>query len=278
MTTLQTPAAPAAASRKPLANRLWLKILLVLLVLIPPIARNLPLGETSNAIQQVIMAPVAESVETLRITFKWMLFATIPFAFWPRFSGSVRARTVLGYYAVALVVVAIGQNWGTQTAWGSVFLLGNALIQLVVVGFLVRDVVAGLSRFDSPRRDRMWLLVPMLFAWLWPYTVRDGAAVAAFNEQVLVNGAGVAYCLTTPVVLGLMLIFADSVHRPTLAVAGWAGSIFGVLNMMTWFLLNPASWWMGVCHVPLLVISVWAAWEGRYRRHRKPAAAPVNPI
>lgn len=34
-----------------------------------------------------------------------------------------------------------------------------------------------------------------------------------------------------------------------------AGSYFGLLNMVTWLALNAELWWMGVVHVPLLVIS-----------------------
>ncbi|NNG18541.1 hypothetical protein HJ590_02925 [Naumannella sp. ID2617S] len=259
------PATAPARPRKSLANRIWLKVVLVLLFLVPPIAAGLPFERTSAAIQQVLFAPVAEAVEPLRITFKWLLFAIIPFAFWRRIPGPVRARAVLGCYAVALLVVALLQNWSTQTEWGSVFLLGNALVQLVVAAFVLRDVFGGRSRFTEPRRARMWLLVPMLFAWAWPYTLQNGVAVPHFGESVLLNGAGVGYCLVTPVVLGLLLIHIDGVHRPTLAIAGWAGLLFGLLNMLTWFVVNPASWWMGVCHLPLLGISAWAVWEGRPR-------------
>jgi len=34
--------------------------------------------------------------------------------------------------------------------------------------------------------------------------------------------------------------------------------VTGLLNVMQWFFFVPEGWWMGVLHVPLLSISVYA--------------------
>ena len=34
------------------------------------------------------------------------------------------------------------------------------------------------------------------------------------------------------------------------------GLFFGIMNMLTWFVFNPNSWWMGVLHLPLVIISL----------------------
>ncbi len=60
-----------------------------------------------------------------------------------------------------------------------------------------------------------------------------------------------------------MILYADGVHPSTLSVAAWAGLIFGLVNAMIWFLAAPESWWMGVLHLPLLVLSGYASWLSR---------------
>lgn len=62
------------------------------------------------------------------------------------------------------------------------------------------------------------------------------------------------YCMVTPVVAGTMALRPEAYGRTTRAFVGWLGVIFGALNMVIWFLLDPASWWMGTLHLPLMVI------------------------
>lgn len=68
--------------------------------------------------------------------------------------------------------------------------------------------------------------------------------------------AGVTYCFLTPVFLAIQLVFKGGVDRGTLSFISFAGLGFGLFNMVTWFLLMPASWWMGVLHLPLVILSV----------------------
>ncbi|MDN5769281.1 MAG: phage holin family protein [Microlunatus sp.] len=120
------------------------------------------------------------------------------------------------------------------------------------------------------RRRRLWVLAPMALAWLLPYGVANGDIVARLPAGALTNEAGVTYCMVTPLVLGLMILYADGVHHSTLSVAAWVGLIFGVVNALIWFLAVPQSWWMGVLHLPLLVLSGYASWLSR----RTPAGPP----
>ena len=34
------------------------------------------------------------------------------------------------------------------------------------------------------------------------------------------------------------------------------GIYYGILNQITWFVLNPVYWWMGILHLPLLINSI----------------------
>jgi membrane protein implicated in regulation of membrane protease activity len=41
-------------------------------------------------------------------------------------------------------------------------------------------------------------------------------------------------------------------------VTAFAGLITAVFNLLQWFVFNPQFWWMGVLHLPLLAISIYA--------------------
>lgn len=107
------------------------------------------------------------------------------------------------------------------------------------------------------RRERLWLVPFMLWAWLYPFALDAGTVVPGGWGGVLANGAGLTYCTITPVIAGTMALRPAAYGRTTRAVVGWLGSIYGLLNMMTWFVITPASWWMGLLRVPLLVIAVF---------------------
>lgn len=127
-------------------------------------------------------------------------------------------------------------------------------MQLVVVFWCVLDVVLHRTRLTTLQPGRLWLLAPMLLAVLLPYGVSDGNAVPAWHT-VLINEAGVTYCMITPVVLGTLLMFRATVDHRTLSLVSFVGLVFGLINLVVWFGLAPQSWWMGILHLPLVFIA-----------------------
>ena len=63
--------------------------------------------------------------------------------------------------------------------------------------------------------------------------------------------------MITPVIIGALLLFWRGVHRPTLAGLSFVGVVFGVVNTLLWFVLSSENWWLGVLHLPLLIISAY---------------------
>lgn len=226
--------------------------LLVLTFLVPSLVDWQPVlgGDATQVIREVLFGPLSESVPALLPIAKVLLLAVaiVGVAGVRRFP-----QVVLGYYAAILVVVAFFQNSATITG-GFAVLLGNLVVQLVVAAVCV----VGLRSTDDSApllRGRLWVLVPMLVAWAYPFAVVDGAAVAGGWSGVLANGAGVTYCMVTPIIAGLMLLRPTAFDARTRLAVGALGTVFGLLNMTTWFGLSPESWWMGVLHIPLLVLS-----------------------
>lgn len=49
--------------------------------------------------------------------------------------------------------------------------------------------------------------------------------------------------------------YYPKVNKALLRITSFIGLLFGLLNMVTWFALNTKFWWMGLVHLPLLLIS-----------------------
>ncbi len=205
--------------------------------------------QITGLIQSVLMQPWSESVTALLPVAKLALLAVgvvgvVGIGPYP--------KIVLGYYATILAIMAVFQNTATLPD-GVAIIVGNMVAQLAVAAVCI----LGLRRTAAAaplRHERLWLLPLMLWAWLYPFTVDAGTVVAGGWTGVLTNGAGVTYCMVTPIVAGTMALRSAAYGRTTRAAVGWLGIIFGLLNMMTWFVMETASWWMGVLHVPLLVV------------------------
>ncbi len=252
------------------SERVWFRVLVALLLVAPVVAtRQVPPEEISLAISQVLSHPLATTFPALLVVAK----AALVLAFFvPLLLRSDKAGVaLLAYYGVILLVVGLFQNMSVSTDYGFVWVIGNTAAQWIVAGF----VAAALGRVRKDgmslelHPERTWMIVPIALALLEPYGVGEaGNLVPAFDLGVLTNDTGVTYCMITPVVLGTMLVWGmdEGPAREAVSLASYVGLLFGILNLATWFVFMPASWWMGVLHLPLVVVSVAGMAETRRRR------------
>jgi len=76
--------------------------------------------------------------------------------------------------------------------------------------------------------------------------------------RLLINESGLTYCMMTPVILAVLTLYHPTVNLAVLRVSSFVGMMVGAVNMFVWFVVIPSAWWMGVLHIPLVVISVYA--------------------
>ncbi|MCC6338308.1 MAG: hypothetical protein IT380_30475 [Myxococcales bacterium] len=228
--------------------------------------------DTPALIQQVLQHPLAYAIPALLPLAKLVMVVVAVLA-----AVGVRhsARLLVGYYAVVLLIVGVLQNAADLGGTGFAFLTGNALAQLVLaVGCLA--ALRSLTAEARPLRNkRTWVLPLALLAAAFPYATAGGNAVAGL-DGALTNGAGVTYCMVTAVVAAVMFLRPDSYPGWLRVAVGSLGGVFGLLNVVVWFVLSPGSWWMGVLHLPLLICSV-ALLATSWTEARNPARLPVGP-
>lgn len=244
--------------KKPLGHTIWLKVVLTILVFIPAYAQ-LPYDpqKTSDVVAAVLSRPLIMSITWLLPIFKALLLTVVVLSM---IIPIVSKKLLLGYYAFILLLVAAFQNAAHTAEYGFVFLTGNALIQLAALAFCLLDVIRTETGIKDTKfnKRRLWIIPLMLLAFLMPYSADSGNLVhPSFALNVLCNEAGVTYCMVTPVVIGLLLLYSKDTDKATLSVVSYVGLLFGLFNMSTWFIMQPENWWMGVLHLPLLIIAFY---------------------
>ena len=100
--------------------------------------------------------------------------------------------------------------------------------------------------------------VPESFLAFW-FPLNEETMSPYFNPLVLLtNEAGLTACMMIPVYLAVLTLFHPQVNFATMRVTAFAGLITALFNLLQWFVFNPQFWWMGVLHLPLLAISIYA--------------------
>jgi hypothetical protein len=111
---------------------------------------------------------------------------------------------------------------------------------------------------QKPPTMRYWV-APLAFLAFW-YPLNLETMKPDFSlMQFFTNVSGLAFCMMTPVYLGILTLYHPKVNIVTLRVTSLAGVVIGFWNIVHNFFTNPdILWWNGVLHLPLLLISTYA--------------------
>lgn len=256
-------------SRKPFIHRCF-KILLLLLFFTPAYTQ-IPYDPiyTPEVIASVLSQPLIEHIAFLLPLSKVFLFLIVIAVM---INPSRYSRLFFGYYIFLLIIVGIFQNMAVTQDYGFSWLIGNSLVIFIVAGFCLFDFSKRNTIFSRKNFEmkRLWVLIPMLLAFLMPYSMNaQGVIEPGFGWTVFMNESGVTYCMITPVMVGVMILFLKDTYQPTLFIVSFIGFVFGLMNMLTWFVFQAESWWMGVLHLPLMILSSYALYLNRLFKAEK---------
>jgi hypothetical protein len=235
----------------------WLYLLLLFLFFLPPYSsRDYDPRDSVDVISAVLMNPLIFQVPNLMPIAKAVpaLLVVGLVVLGDRMKPFVNAYAALLYGALAIF-----QQSGWTASYGFVVVTGNVVLVSIVALFWGWELFSGANDF-RPRRipsGRWWCAPLALFAFLSPV---DAITLEPdFNLlHMLTNEAGLTLCMMTPFMLSMLVLFYPTVNLALLRVTSFVGILFGIVNMIVWFLLSPSGWWMGVLHIPLLVTSVYA--------------------
>ena len=171
--------------------------------------------------------------------------------------GGRMGRILAAYMGLNYLIIGLVQAIGTTEKYGFVVHTGS-LITSVLLG--IAWIVAAVRGTLKPSYERVppwrYLLLPLALLAFWaPY---DSDVQPAFDPALLITSPdyGLTFCLTTPVFLFLLILFYPKVDAFAYRITAFNGLLYGLINMT--HLLNPQLRWMGILHLPLLVISLCA--------------------
>lgn len=236
-----------------LIKKWWFYVIALIIAFIPPITQEAASYEkTTLIIKEVLQNPLAYKIELLYPLTKIILILMVlgPIIFKNKFR-----RIFPSLFILLMLGVAIFQNISLETRFGYVILLGNILIQALVIISWIYEIKIQKNDF-SKFQFNWWKILCLalgLFAFWMP--ARDGMMHFSISDLIM-NEAGLTYCMITPVALAIMLLYFPNINKVTFRITSFVGLYFGVMNLITWFLLDKEFWWMGVLHFPLFIVSL----------------------
>ncbi len=239
-----------------ITRRWWFFGLFVLMQFtIPPFAsKGYKIEEWGNVIQHALGNAIVHQYSKLYPIFK--VIPIILLVCIIVFRNKV-ARLFAIYVGITYALFAIGQSIAITEKYGvSICTINLVMFPLVAVFWAWEAVV--LKNDYTFRKLPIWRywVVPLAVLAFWAPSSRGRPD---FNPVYLfTNGAGLAFCMMTPVYVGLLTLYWPKVNMPAMRVTSLVGLIIGLYNMYANFGINPGrTWWNGILHIPLLSISIY---------------------
>ena len=205
---------------------------------------------------KVIVSVMSVGLETYRPFSPFFHIATILLliAIWR--SGNRFRRIFSLYIGLNLIFIAIAQCTGKTEQFGFVVMTGTLII-CVLLGLLW--LLESLNpktdlRFKRLPLFRYWVIPLAFISFWWPM---GNDLQPDFNPVLLLTSLyGIGGCATIPIIVCLLTLFYPKINEPVYKITSFVGVIYGFWNMFS--LIKPHTRWLGILHIPLLLISIYA--------------------
>lgn len=166
------------------------------------------------------------------------------------------------YVATSYIVFTFIQNMAITEKYGFSVVTVNVLMFLLVAYVWIMETLRSGNdySFAGFKWKYSWMILFSLFAWLCPLTPGEGGTGVGVDFNLLhffTRNSATAFCLMTPMFLTIMTLNIPRINIVTYRITAIIGVIIGIYNMLTF--LNPYTVFLGVTHIPLLTVSLYAA-------------------
>lgn len=175
-------------------------------------------------------------------------------AIW-KFGNKVR-RIFSLYFGINLIFIAIAQCTGNTAEFGFVIMTGTVIV-FILLGLI------WLSESIKPKTDLRFRRLPLYRYWPVPLAILSFWWPMSMDLQpnfdpvlFLTSLYGIGGCATLPVIICMLTLFYPKVNEPLYKITSFVGIIYGFWNMFS--LLSPHTRWLGLLHIPLFSISIYA--------------------
>jgi hypothetical protein len=181
--------------------------------------------------------------------------------------GKFVARLFSSYVGFSYILFAFVQNISVSERYGFAVYLSNVALFLLISVSWFYDVKVGENDFSKGVRIE-WKSILFLVALLAIWQPVDRVTMGPdFNPVSLVSsGSGLTFCMMTTVYLSVLLYFFPEINRLTLRVTSIVGLLIGLGNLWLEWIYAPHLWWIGILHLPLVIMSGYGLWLSRHMR------------
>ncbi len=233
----------------------WFLPILLLPQLIPPFAsQGYRIMEWPAVNQYIITHPVKVDLSAF-----YPIFKIVPLLLMVGLFSGIKPVSRLFYTWVALVfgLAAILQSVSVSSKLGWAICTGNLVMFLILALLWGKEALkpSVSLTFRQNLIHRWWLLLLALVAFWFP--VNPQTMKPDFNPMYMIlSGAGLSFCLSTPLFLAILLLASPWVNKTLIACTSFVGLFVGLSNLVLEWLIIPVYWWIGVLHLPLVILSV----------------------
>jgi hypothetical protein len=241
---------------KLLIQKGWPFALPVFLFGLPPVAsKGYALQNWGNVNAYILMHSILHDFQPL-----YPIFKAIPaaLAFSLLLFGNKPAKLLALFAAVSYTLFGILQGISLGEEFGLGIHLSHLALSLLIAVAWLRETLS--PRNDYTWRERplwkYWVILPALLAFWEPANPMTGTP--DFNPVYLLSSAaGLVFCMMTPFYLAVLILCHPKVNSAILTMTSVIGLLYALGNLwMGFFLQSGRYWWIGVLHLPLLVLAV----------------------
>ncbi len=193
---------------------------------------------------------------------------TIILVVWIMVDSRVSGRLLFTFMGVNFIIIALVQSFGATEMYGEVIHTGG-LVGFTLLGILW--IWAAVKSNNEPLLTNIqWhdmIFLPFVVLSFWaPYKVKANVVLPDFNPALLFTSPdyGLTFCFTAPVFLYLLFVLFPRINILVYRITAFNSLLYALFDIAHWF--NPDTRWMGVLHLPLLVISIAALIQSRNRK------------
>lgn len=167
------------------------------------------------------------------------------------------ARLFNGYIAMMLLIFSVIQSVSISEPYGFSICLANVFTFAALAILWIWP--AKLNQMDDSHPTFSawkWVLLGLAILSFWePVDVQT--LTLSFNPVLLVtSGAGLSFCMLMPLFLSVSILYYPRVNRIAFLSTSFIGFWMGLGNFLLEFILYPQYGWIGVLHIPLVVVSI----------------------
>lgn len=246
-----------------LTSKWWFYLLLLIIgfFLLPPYSS---VGYSYDEMGEVIAETLSNAIIYSLVDMIWpsllihIIFILIIIAIIRGYQKAVLLFNV--FCSIIYFMIAIGQGTGISGKYGLVIIIGNVFLILLVALTWVWECFVQRNKLGGEiRKDHLWLVPFAIFAfWSPPYPKLD---LLYLLRYLGAGYFGVAYCLTTPVILTILLLYYPNINKPVLRLTAFIGLCFAIINVLSpiWSQFIFEVIWTGtILHIPLLVTCAYS--------------------